>query len=243
MASATGALREGVRAVISAVAIAGHVDRTGMVMSLVDKVDPQYLHMDDGTKGCFLNHLRAWETLSMSGAYWGVVLEDDAVPVQCFRDQLNAVLAVAPSPVVSLYLGRTRPRFIQPSIRAFADSGVETCWLTTDHMLHAVGYAVHRNYIASMLRHLRRPPAALLSIDRAIGHWTREGIGGTVSYTWPSLVDHADTGSVIEVHPDGEPRGPVLYLDEGQPWPTIEPRVAWRVGQRAQWDSTTHVLG
>jgi len=224
-----------------AVAVVAHMDRMDMVISLADKVDPQYLLMDDGTKGCFLNHQRAWEKLTFSGAEWCVVLEDDALPVPCFREQLAQALAVAPSPVVSLYLGTGRPKRVQPSIRAFVESGVETCWLTSEHMLHAVGIAMHRNVIAGMLTHIRQVPAALLPIDRAIGHWVTHGGPGSVAYTWPSLVGHRDTPTVIEDHPSGESNR-VMYLDEGDSLPVVTPRVAWRVGVRDRWDDSTHVL-
>jgi len=229
---------------VISVAIVGHTKRIDMVDALRSKVDAQYVLMDDGSKGCFRNHLDAWSALSLSGANWGVCIEDDAVPVEGFREQLKAVLAVAPSPVVSLYIGTSRPRFIQGRLRATVDSNVDTCWLASEHMLHAVGIAVGRNYIPRMLRHLRKPPAVLLPIDRAIGHWVRsDPTVGYVSYAWPSILDHADQGSVIEVHPDGEPRGPVMYLDEGEAMPVLCPRVAWRFGQRSQWDSSVHVLG
>lgn len=225
------------------VAIVGHVRRTDMVMSLMSKVDPTYVMIDDGTRGCFLNHRRAWQAIANGGTpTWGVVLEDDAVPVMCFRDQLEQALAAAPSPVVSLYLGRDRPRFIQPVVRRVIEQGVEECWLTTNHMLHAVGIAIRGDLITSMLKHIEAVPAALLPIDRAIGHWVAESLRGTVSYTWPSLVDHANLESVIDVHPDGEPRGRVLYLDDGQPIPVMSPRVAWNVGVRDRWNDSSHVL-
>ena len=223
-----------------AVAVVAHIERMDMVLSLADKVDPQYLLMDDGAKGCFLNHQRAWEKLTFSGAEWCVVLEDDALPVPCFRDQLAQALAVAPSPVVSLYLGTGRPKRVQPSIRAFVESGVETCWLTSEHMLHAVGIALHRNVIAPMLTHIRQVPAALLPIDRAIGHWAQAS-GRRVAYTWPSLVGHRDTPTVIDGHPSGE-SSRVMYLEDLAPLPVVTPRVAWRVGVRDRWDDSTHVL-
>lgn len=227
-----------------AIGIVGHIRRMRMIEQLKATLGPHCVSIDDGTRGVFLSHHRVWSELTFSGAEWCVVLEDDAVPVPALRQQLQAALDVTPSPVVSLYLGRDRPRFIQPAIRGVVDSGVDTCWLTTQHMLHAVGIAMHRSVIAPMLTHTREVPgAALLPIDRAIGHWVKYGDDvDTVAYSWPSLVDHANQGSVIDVHPDGEPRGPVLYLDEGQAMPALSNRVAWRVGQRAQWDSSSHVL-
>jgi GR25 family glycosyltransferase involved in LPS biosynthesis len=82
------------------VAIVGHTSRQAMIDELAAAiVEPAAVLIDDGRLGCTANHRRAWETLHRrrSQAEWGVVLEDDAVPVDGFRDQLTIALQAAPA--------------------------------------------------------------------------------------------------------------------------------------------------
>ena len=60
-------------------------------------------------------------------------------------------------------------------------------------------------------------------IDEAISSWARQRDYG-ISYTWPSLLDHRDEGTLVE-HRDGQPRA--------------EPRTAWCADWRESWESTT----
>ena len=89
-----------------AIAIVAHKDRgqTGRPIGGLGR--PDYVSWDDGTLGPAENHLRAWENLAEEDAEVCLVLEDDAVPVANFRSELSGVLAVAPTDLVSLYLGR-----------------------------------------------------------------------------------------------------------------------------------------
>lgn len=219
-------------------AIVGHESRRDMIQQLIASTNPFFVTVDDGDLGCFQNHRKAWETLAKTATTdWAVVLEDDAVPVPGFLDQLDAALAQAPSPVVSLYIGRGRPRMSQPPMRELVSAGVDTSWLLTDEMLGAVGIAIHTDLITRMLKATIVSPAVWLPIDYAIGEWARQ-YGVHVAYTWPSLVNHADTQPAIDVHPDGQPRGPIIYTP-GTDVPRLQRRVAWRVGTRDRWDSTT----
>ncbi|AGT12207.1 glycosyltransferase [Mycobacterium phage Jabbawokkie] len=189
------------------IGIVGHISRLSMAETLANTVDADYLSIDDGTLGCEGNHRKVWNTLAQQHTDWAVVLEDDAVPCNNFRAQLTQALAVAPTPIVSLYLGRQRPYAYQHRIEATINTTAN--WLLAPRLLHAVAVAIHTNHIPDMLNSL--PPRT--SIDRAISTWT-----DTVAYTNPSLVDHSDNGTVA--HPPG----------------TRQPgRVAWRFGTRDRW--------
>lgn len=208
------------------IGIVAHVARSKQASDLREQVQASYVAYDFGALGCTANHLRVWEHLAQADTPWVLVLEDDALPVNEFRPQLDMALAVAPSPVVSLYLGTGNPTHWQrPIERALnrADKA-QAQWLTGKHLLHAVAIAMHTSLVPSMLdsvRHDRVP------IDEAISRW----IGKqqlSVSYTVPSLCDHADTPSVIGRHPDGRGR--------------TQPRRAWRTGTRSEWRSNTTTL-
>lgn len=199
------------------IGIVGHIDRSALIDRLTETVTPDVLSIDDGQLGCEGNHRYVWERLSneypRSG--WAVVLEDDALPVAGFDQQLEAALRVAPTPVVSLYLGRKRPKIHQRAIAACIAAQPDAHWIIATRLLHAVGVAIRTSLVDDMLSFIDSRP-----IDEAITQWARTR-DMRVAYTWPSLVDHADEPTVVSVHADQKPRPPG--------------RVAWRTGQRTEW--------
>lgn len=178
--------------------------------------------LDDGSIGADRNHLRAWADTSTLDSDWAVVVEDDAEPVPGFLEQAEQALAVAPEPVVSLYLGQSRPprwqERIAPAIRHADRTG--SCWITAVHTIHAVALAIHADLREDWLDFAHANP---LPIDERMSAWcvAREH---RVAYSWPSLTDHADGPTLIE-HRDARPRD--------------APRKAWRTGTREYWTSTS----
>lgn len=206
------------------VGIVGHTSRTDLINNLAATVRPEVVGIDDGALGCEGNHRAVWRQLADNypDARWTVVLEDDAIPVDNFDTQLEAALKVAPTPVVSLYLGRLRPPQHQAAIAACIARHDNAHWFVAKRLLHAVGVAIRTQYVHRMLTHLDTYPTCTRPIDEAIARWVIvEHLA--VSYTWPSLVDHADTPTVITKHPDGAPR--------------TAGRIAWRAGERSEWNN------
>ncbi|ORW51341.1 hypothetical protein AWB90_05305 [Mycobacterium paraense] len=195
-----------------------------MAHLLASTVRPDHVAVDDGRLGCEGNHRRAWEWLRANAADstgWSLVLEDDSQPVEGFRDQLDAALAVAPSPVVSLYLGRERPPYAQERIaRAVVRAGDRASWIIAPRMWFAVGIAVLNDLVPDLAQYLERDPRKSRPIDETIGRWAMKH-GRSVAYTWPSLVDHTDVTPAIEQRADRQRR------DRG--------RRAWLVGGRQRW--------
>lgn len=219
-----------------AIGIVAHNDRFDMAYRLSRQTDAQIVCFDSGELGAFGNHLQVWKALSetCTGADWLIVLEDDAQPVDTFHAQLRLALDAAPTPVVSLYLGRSRPADVQRPLRELIHAGLDSPWILAPRMLHAVAIAIRADLVPHMTDTLMQAPYVFAPIDQAIGMWTRAHTAQQqVSYAWPSLVDHADTGSVILQHEDGQPRGPIIPTDTGIP--VLERRVAWKVGTRADW--------
>jgi hypothetical protein len=181
-----------------ALGVVAHHARADQAHALQEAIQAQYMHMDNGTLGCDRSHKKAWSYLSGKNTDWSVVVEDDAVPVDGFRGQLEQALTVTPAPVVSLYLGTSQPKHYQPKIglaRSNANA-VNACWLTTNTVLHAVAVAVRTELLSSMLLDKRYP------IDEALTDWVkREHL--KVAYAWPSIVDH-DDGPTLVNHADGE---------------------------------------
>lgn len=209
------------------VGVVAHESRLLRAKQLSELVAADVIEVDDNSLrlGCEANHRRVWRSLSeQSTQPWLVVLEDDAQPVDDFRDQLSQALSVAPAPYVSLYLGKGFPRHWQQRIGETIEAATPTtCWATTSGwMLHAVGVAVRADLVPAMLTHLDR--ALGVPVDQAIGQHARN-TNQRVAYTLPSLVDHADIPT-IHTHQDGQPRTPG--------------RKAWTAGKRPRW-TTTHI--
>lgn len=201
------------------IGIVAHHARLQMAERLSRSIKADVISIDPGTIGAGSNHRRVWAELSTYDTDWSVVLEDDALPVPDFRDQLTAALAAAPTAIVSGYLGQLRPPRVQPQISEVIARAYSTGshWITANDLFHAVGVAVRTELLDDMLTRLR----ADMPIDQAIGNWARKR-GHEIAYCWPSLVDHADTETLIQ-HPDGHPRTPG--------------RVAWKTGTRPHWSS------
>jgi GR25 family glycosyltransferase involved in LPS biosynthesis len=203
------------------IGIVAHTTRAERAKALAAEVKADFVAIDNGTLGCDLNHDLVHQHLSNLPASWSVILEDDAVPVENFRQQLEDALEVSPSPIVSLYLGRLRP----PQWQARVEEAVQQAetaqahWIIGSELLHGVGYAIRTELLPALLRHVSNLP-----IDQHISEWARLRAGYRIAYTYPSLVDHADIPTVILHHPDGKPR--------------VEGRTAWNAAPHSAWDRT-----
>lgn len=196
--------------------VVGHTSRTEQAVHLAEST-AAHLALDDGTLGCTSNHTRVLNHLSAHGcSKWAVVIEDDAQPVHGFHSQVDRALQAAPAPIVSFYLGTGYPRYWQKGIgRAIAKADhLNAHWILSDHLLHAVAYAIRTDLLPDLLTPL---PNLLMPIDDAITTWAR-GNGHRVAYTWPSLVDHEDGESVIAGRT-----------------PRNTQRRAWQTGTRDAW--------
>jgi GR25 family glycosyltransferase involved in LPS biosynthesis len=223
------------------IAIVAHPKRNAEAMRLAAQVDAEALCWDLGEFGAEHNHLQAWRWLAEEDSEWCVVLEDDVIPCSGFLWQLRDALAHAPSPIVSLYLGRGRPPHWQESIaRAITDA---PSFLTAPAMLSCQGYAMRtelfRGYNAvKFFINTKRAP-----IDEAMTLWIGSHTmkGSVVSYPVPSLIDHRDGPTLVQ-HWDGPRNGTTALLTHdsdpsGMNLPEI--RRAWQFGPHTHWSSTS----
>jgi len=168
--------------------------RKDMGEKLSGLIDADFLSVDDGSLGCAQNHARAWRQHAAKSADWNLNLEDDAVPVEQFRDQLDRALEVAPTPIVSLYLGGG---YIGDYLtRALLDdaSAIGAHWAVAHGaILHAVALAVRREVLAPMIEYLGTRTDA---VDSMLSTWALSN-SYKIGYSIPSLVDHADEKSLV----------------------------------------------
>lgn len=200
--------------------------RYAMGRSLAEDVEAEALSVDDAGLGTGRNHLRAWSWLAGGNHRWSVVLEDDAVPVGDFREQLDQILKIAPTPIVSLYLGRSHPPHWQNAIaRVISPLDSDPNFLISFDLLHGVGYAIRTELVEQMIEWVQGW-VYLYPIDEAISMWAKS-IARPVSYTRPSIVDHLDGPSL---HPptNWQPRDGI--------------RQAWIWDSRDKWTSSAAVI-
>lgn len=205
------------------IGIVAHTSRAQAAHQLMADTHAAYMNIDNGTLGCTGNHRKVWQWLADHNPNpWSVILEDDAIPCDGFKEQLTQALTHAPTPLVSLYLGTGHPRAQQPHI--FHTLNTTTAhYLTTPSTFHAVALALHTGLITDMLTHTQH---ARTAIDKTISTWASlHNPPIHTTYTLPSLIDHTD--------------GPTTTTHARR---NSQPRKAWQHGTRTTWDGSTTCL-
>lgn len=203
-----------------AIGIVAHESRLIEAWDLMLGSQASFLSVDDGSMGPSWNHYTVWSHLASEPTEWSLVLEDDAELCDGFLEQLEAVLAVAPSDVVSLYLGTGYPKAWQDFI-AHVDSD-PAHWGIAHSLIHGVAVAMRTHLVPDMVKWIAGYGNDF-PVDEAIGEYCRAH-ATQVAYTRPSIVDHKDAPSVIDHTADG---GREL------------PRRAWHFGTRQAWNKTS----
>lgn len=182
------------------------------------------IHLDDGSRGEWANHKRALEAAALSDESHALILQDDALPVDGFLPMAEAAAAEHPDSPISFYLGTSRPphwqRFIRFAVFEADEHGAT--WFTCSELLHGVAVAIPTRYLCPLLDWCEH---TTLPYDERLGAWFRLN-GHEIRYTWPSLVDHADEGTLVD-HDDGQHRN--------------DPRKAWRTGNHNPAGTTVRI--
>jgi hypothetical protein len=209
------------------IGVVAHQARIRQADKLVKDLKADAISVDRGNLGPQINHCKTWAKLARVTAddEYAVVLEDDSLPCKDFRTEAGFALRAAARSDVSIasfYLGRQRPIAWQDRVaQAVARAKTEgAAWIVGDAVLHGVAVVLRGNMIRPVLDFLTAMDR-MLPIDEALTSFARRNYI-ECWYTWPSIVEHADTPTLI-AHPDGEKREPG--------------RVAWQFGTRFVWTS------
>lgn len=207
--------------------VVAHSSRLEIAEDLKNETGASDLWVDSGRLGEWKNHLRAWTYLSYSSATHGIVLQDDAVPIENFREHATRAASERPDDMISFYTGTHRPRPAQVLTAVSEADRLGASWLTADSLLWGVGVMVPVARIPDMLesiKHSKKP------YDQRLGLWIERN-SAKVYYTWPSLVDHKDQPSTVwkgtpqqqgkrVAHKTGVPvwEGPEVHIEKPNPW-------------------------
>jgi len=136
-----------------------------------------------------------WDTgrrsmLTHGTEQWHAVIQDDAVLCAGFQPALEKALEHVPadSPLV-LYAGR-----VSPYIRHFRGVPRQRPFLIMDRIIWGVGIVVPTEGIEEMVAFCDSIP--MENYDLRLSQWF-EALQLPVYYTWPSLVDHRDSPSLV----------------------------------------------
>lgn len=207
------------------VAIMAHRKRARFIPSLQASLDrPAQVVWDQ--------HNDRWETgrramlayrTNPRATHW-LVVQDDAVACRDLVAGVEAALRHVPadSPV-SLYAGRVRP-FRDAVAHLVGQADRDTSWLTMTQLHWGVGVVIPVRWIDEMVRWCdTRTDVA--NYDKRMSRWIQHR-RLTVHYTWPSLVDHRESPSLV---PGRSARGRRAYRFIG----------AGRSALGVRWDGKT----
>ncbi len=200
--------------------VVAHVSRKARAEALAASVSADHVWMDEGYHGEWKNHKRAWQGAMSSGKKYGVVLQDDAVPIDDFRKHVTAAVTHRPDELISLYVGTHRPRKLQVIHAVYLAESQSASWLMANTLMWGVGVVMPTARIQEMLD---KTAKIRLPYDQRLGAWA-ETTGRSVYYTWPSLVDHADEETVAHA---GKKQGVRVAHKVGVPnWKDITVNIA-----------------
>lgn len=180
------------------IAIVAHHSRRAMANDLASELEADSIFMDEHSAGANANHLRAlsWAAEQSDRV---IIIEEDALPVDGFRDKAQDWLTRFPDNLCSFCLGTGRPPQYQMQIaeRLIVADKTQADFITLQRLIHGVCYSVPPQHIERVISRWDSSKPA----DYAVG----DAYGGAVVYPCYSLVDHAD-GEPVERHPDSAPR-------------------------------------
>lgn len=209
-----------------AIGVVAHTSREEMATELSEKVSADMVAMDDGTLGAGMNHYTMLCKLrDKYPDHWLVALEDDSLPVDGFREQLDKALAVAPTNIVSLYLGTGYPAQYQRLFAEAVEQNPYACWLLHAQLRHGVGYCIHPGIARALLIRMEKLVQQRYAPDDAISWWAMRN-REKVAYTNPSLVDHRDGETVVDYR---------MHLGHVTAAGRKRPRKAYNPGTRMTW--------
>lgn len=137
---------------------------------------------------------RAMEAFDPSATHH-VVLQDDCVPSAHLLAGVEKALAYAPSLApVCLYVGRVR-QFTAVLSRELPRTS-RVSWVRMRDVNWGVGIAVPTATIPDMLDYCERNPHP--NYDGRVGGYYRYALRQWAWYTWPSLVDHRRSASLVQ---------------------------------------------
>lgn len=134
------------------IAIVAHHSRRAMANDLASELEADSIFMDEHSAGANANHLRAlsWAAEQSDRV---IIIEEDALPVDGFRDKAQDWLTRFPDDLCSFYLGTGRPPQYQMQIaeRLIVADKTRADYITLSRLIHGVCYSVPPEHVQRVL--------------------------------------------------------------------------------------------
>lgn len=185
------------RGIVLETHVVAHVSRFEMATALGSLVGAQHVWVSEEStvKGEWRNHARALKMALSTECTHAVILQDDAVPVDRFKRLVYEAVEQRPDDVIGLYVGTYRPAALAVLEAVHTAEETGASWLRSRDLHWGVGTVFPTSLIKEMTSWCAEH--SKLPYDQRVSEWLRL-VERPVYYTWPSLVDHADTPTVIK---------------------------------------------
>lgn len=190
---------EGLMVRLSA-SIMAHPSRTWWVRELVVDLGWDLPVAWDEGAGVWETCRRAWQMRDPAATHH-LVLQDDALVPYDFRASVESAIEHLPveKAVVSLYLGTPHPGAtgvakVDAAVRAAGEQGCS--WISLPTLRWGLAVVLPVEVIDGMLAWKGGDEFGDAD-DQRIGRYCRDVLGWRTFYTWPSLVDHRDSDSLL----------------------------------------------
>lgn len=155
--------------------------------------------------------IRAIEAFDPSASHH-LVLQDDAVVPRDLLAGVERALRYIPQDVpASLYVGRVKP--FRKVVEAAVSQAGDASWITMDGIYWGPAIVLPTAVIEPMAAWYRTAGKQWSNYDRRVSKWF-EARKIRCWYSWPSLVDHRDGGSLVKGHGPGRTAHRFLGCDE-----------------------------
>lgn len=194
-------------------AVMAHPSRAEMVAELQAALDRPVKVVWDELNDRHDTGIRAIEAFDPSASHHLVLQDDVIVPRDLIAGVERALRYIPQDEPMSLYTGRVKP-FAREIARAVAQATGDTSWLTMQGIYWGPGIVLPTAQIPELSEWYRGPEGGRVrNYDRRVSTWyaLREA---TVWYSWPCLVDHRDTDSLVKGH--GRGRHAHSFLGESE---------------------------
>lgn len=178
-----------------------HPARAAMVDDLLGRLDRPTPVVWDRIDDRHDTGIRALEAYDPAASHH-LVLQDDAVVPRDLLAGVERALRYVPQDVpVCLYVGKVKP-FAPVIARAVQAAGDSASWLTMQGVFWGPGIVLPTAHIDELAVWWRGAGTKVTNYDRRVSAWYALR-RVTCWYPWPSLVDHADTDSLVKGHGRG----------------------------------------
>lgn len=181
-------------------AVMAHPSRADMVDELTASLDRPVKVVWDEINDRHDTGIRAVEAFDPSASHHLVIQDDAVVPRDLLAGTEKALRHIPQDVPVSLYVGRVKP--FRAAVEAVTSQADGASWITMNGIYWGPAIVLPTAVIPALSKWFRTDGARFTNYDRRVSKWFEQH-RIRCWYTWPSLVDHRDSDSLVKGHGPG----------------------------------------